>query len=93
MLAPSKLLLGTAHEHDTVIASLYQRRLVAISEPDEGSKLREARVKELTGDEQITASACVKTTGAFGGRTSSGLALITCRRSVAPTKVFGAASS
>jgi putative DNA primase/helicase len=55
MLAPSKLLLGTANEHDTVIASLYQRRLVAISEPDEGSKLREARVKELTGDEQITA--------------------------------------
>ena len=55
MLAPSKLLLGTTNEHDTVIASLYQRRLVAISEPDEGSKLREARVKELTGDEQITA--------------------------------------
>ncbi len=55
MLAPSKLLLGTTNEHDTVIASLYQRRLVAITEPDEGSKLREARVKELTGDEQITA--------------------------------------
>jgi putative DNA primase/helicase len=55
MLAPSKLLLGTTNEHDTVIASLYQRRLVAISEPDEGSKLREARVKELTGDEHITA--------------------------------------
>ncbi len=55
MLAPSKLLLGTTNEHDTIIASLYQRRLVAISEPDEGSKLREARVKELTGDEQITA--------------------------------------
>ncbi|MDZ4848400.1 MAG: phage/plasmid primase, P4 family [Pirellulaceae bacterium] len=55
MLAPSKLLLGTANEHDTIIASLYQRRLVAISEPDEGAKLREARVKELTGDEQITA--------------------------------------
>ena len=55
MLAPSKLLLGTANEHDTVIASLYQKRLVAVSEPDEGAKLREARVKELTGDEQITA--------------------------------------
>lgn len=55
MLAPSKLLLGTSNEHDTVIAALYQRRLVAISEPDEGSRLREARVKELTGDEQITA--------------------------------------
>jgi len=55
MLAPSKLLLGTTNEHDTIIASLYQRRLVAISEPDEGAKLREARVKELTGDEQITA--------------------------------------
>ena len=36
MLAPSKLLLGTTNEHDTIIASLYQRRLVAISEPDEG---------------------------------------------------------
>jgi P4 family phage/plasmid primase-like protien len=55
MLAPSKLLLGTANEHDTIIASLYQRRLVAVCEPDEGSKLREARVKELTGDEQVTA--------------------------------------
>jgi putative DNA primase/helicase len=55
MLAPSKLLLGTSNEHDTIIASLYQRRLVAISEPDEGSRLREARVKELTGDEHITA--------------------------------------
>jgi putative DNA primase/helicase len=47
--------MGTANEHDTIIASLYQRRLVAISEPDEGARLREARVKELTGDEQITA--------------------------------------
>lgn len=55
MLAPSKLLMGTTNEHDTIIASLYQRRLVAISEPDEGAKLREARVKELTGDEHITA--------------------------------------
>ncbi|MFN7292802.1 MAG: phage/plasmid primase, P4 family [Pirellula sp.] len=55
MLAPNKLLLGTNNEHDTIIASLYQRRLVAISEPDEGMKLREARVKDLTGDEQVTA--------------------------------------
>lgn len=55
MLAPSKLLMGTTNEHDTIIASLYQRRLVAISEPDEGARLREARVKELTGDEHITA--------------------------------------
>ena len=55
MLSPRKLLLCTTNEHDTVLASLYQLRLVAISKPDEGSKLREARGKELRGDEQITA--------------------------------------
>ncbi len=55
MLAPNKLLMGATNEHATEIASLYQRRLVAISEPDEGMQLREGRVKELTGDSTITA--------------------------------------
>ena len=55
MLAPNKLLMGTTNEHATEIASLYQRRLVAVAEPDADMKLREARVKELTGDEQVTA--------------------------------------
>jgi putative DNA primase/helicase len=53
-VASSKLLLGTTNEHPTIMASLYQRRLVTISEPEEGSRLRESTIKELTGDSRMT---------------------------------------
>ena len=55
MVAPSKLLMGTTNEHATDVASLYQKRFVCIAEPEQNSKLREARVKELTGDCTIAA--------------------------------------
>ena len=54
-LAPESLLMGDKQNHPTEIAQLYQKRFVAISEPEMNAKLREARVKELTGDRQITA--------------------------------------
>lgn len=54
-VAPSKLLMGSSNEHATEVASLYQKRLVCIAEPEQNAKLREARVKELTGDATITA--------------------------------------
>ncbi|MCA9136757.1 MAG: PriCT-2 domain-containing protein, partial [Planctomycetales bacterium] len=53
-LANESLLLGDKNAHPTEKAQLYQKRIVAISEPDKGAKLREARVKELTGDSFIT---------------------------------------
>ena len=55
LVAPSKLLMGTTNEHATDVASLYQKRFVCIAEPEQNSKLREARVKELTGDCTVTA--------------------------------------
>ncbi|WP_436715067.1 phage/plasmid primase, P4 family [Roseiconus lacunae] len=54
-LANESLLLGERSMHPTDKASLFQKRIVAISEPDKGCKLRESRVKELTGDDLITA--------------------------------------
>ncbi len=54
-LAPESLLLGDGSNHPTDRAILFGKRFVAISEPERGAKLREARVKELTGDGTITA--------------------------------------
>lgn len=54
-LANDDLLLGDKSNHPTEKAALYQKRFVAISEPERGSQLKESRVKELTGDRYITA--------------------------------------
>jgi putative DNA primase/helicase len=54
-LANEALLLGSKDAHPTEKAFLYQKRFVAISEPEQGARLRESRVKELTGDGTITA--------------------------------------
>lgn len=54
-LGNESLLLGDKHSHPTEIAFLYQKRFLPISEPEHGVRLRESRVKELTGDRTITA--------------------------------------
>lgn len=54
-LANDELLLGDKSNHPTEKAALYQMRFAAISEPERNSSLREARVKELTGDRTVTA--------------------------------------
>ncbi len=54
-LANESLLLGDNEGHPTDKAMLYQKRFVPISEPERGSRLRESRVKELTGDALVTA--------------------------------------
>lgn len=54
-LANEDLLLGEKHSHPTEKANLYQKRFIPISEPERGAKLKESRVKELTGDRTITA--------------------------------------
>jgi len=54
-LANESLLMGSKNEHATEKASMYQKRLVAISEPEQNARLRESRVKELTGDDLVTA--------------------------------------
>lgn len=54
-VANDSLLLGENSAHPTEKAALYQKRIVAISEPEQGSRMRESRVKELTGDSLITA--------------------------------------
>jgi putative DNA primase/helicase len=54
-LANDDLLLGEKSNHPTEKAALYQKRFVAISEPEKNASLRESRVKELTGDGIITA--------------------------------------
>jgi len=56
MLAGERLLMDHGkQDHPTSVASLYQKRIVAISEPEKGCKLNESRVKELTGESIITA--------------------------------------
>jgi putative DNA primase/helicase len=49
------LLLGNKDAHPTERAALYQKRFVTITEPDQGARLKESRVKELTGEATITA--------------------------------------
>ncbi|MEM1228069.1 MAG: phage/plasmid primase, P4 family [Planctomycetota bacterium] len=55
IVAMDSLLMGSQNEHATEKAHLYQKRIVAVSEPEQGCKLKESRVKELTGDTFITA--------------------------------------
>lgn len=52
-LANESLLLGSKDGHETEKAQLYQKRIVAVSEPERGVAFRESRVKELTGDSFI----------------------------------------
>ena len=54
-LANDSLLMGIKDSHPTEKAFLYQKRFVPISEPEQSARLRESRVKELTGDSVITA--------------------------------------
>ncbi|MDG2220188.1 MAG: phage/plasmid primase, P4 family, partial [Rubripirellula sp.] len=53
--AMESLVLGDRKEHSCEVADLYGRRFVAINEPESGEKLKESRVKMLTGDSQIVA--------------------------------------
>lgn|GEM_PF-1747047 len=53
--ANESLLLGVKDAHPTEKAALYQKRFVAVSEPYQGARLKESRVKELTGEATITA--------------------------------------
>lgn len=50
---PSLLLIRGMQEHPTEIADLCGRRLVVISETEEGGRLRMERVKRLTGDSRL----------------------------------------
>ena len=53
---PQTRLLATNHkQHPTELAKLHGKRFVAVSEADDGCRLSEALVKDLTGGETITA--------------------------------------
>lgn len=54
-LASESLLLGDGDGGGCEVADLYQRRLVAIAEPERNAQLKESRVKALTGDAVIKA--------------------------------------
>jgi len=55
MQAPSDLLLAKGDTHPTERADLHGKRLVAVIETDEGRRLDEALVKQLTGSDRIRA--------------------------------------
>lgn len=56
LAAEADLLLATTHErHSTGIADLVGRRLVVVQETDDGRRLAEATVKQLTGGDTIRA--------------------------------------
>jgi putative DNA primase/helicase len=53
---PAATLMRTSSDrHPTEIAQLFRKRLAVSSEPDEGQHWNESRIKELTGDETMTA--------------------------------------
>lgn len=53
--AEASLLLGDGEQHPTIIASLFGKRFVSVGEPEAGAKLREARIKSLTGESELVA--------------------------------------
>jgi P4 family phage/plasmid primase-like protien len=53
--APKDLLMVKRHEHPTELAGLYGMRLVASVEIEEGMRLNESLVKQLTGRERVRA--------------------------------------
>lgn len=54
--APASLLVASkSKQHPTELASLHGKRFVASSETDDGCRLSEALVKDLTGGEPIKA--------------------------------------
>jgi putative DNA primase/helicase len=55
LLADDSLLLGDHDTHPAAKVALFGKRFVTVSEPELGCKLRESRVKSLTGDSIITA--------------------------------------
>ncbi len=56
MKAPDGFLMASkTKQHPTELASLFGKRLVAVSETDDGCRLSEALVKDLTGGEPIRA--------------------------------------
>jgi putative DNA primase/helicase len=52
---PELLLAARGERHPTELATLFGRRLVVCSETGESARLNEARVKDLTGGEKISA--------------------------------------
>lgn len=53
--AEASLLLGDGEQHPTIIAGLYGKRFVVVGEPEAGARLREARIKSLTGEAELVA--------------------------------------
>ncbi len=53
--APQDLLMVKRREHPTELADLFGRRLVASAESEEGVRLNESLVKQLTGRERVRA--------------------------------------
>lgn len=51
----SDLLLPRRDQHPTELADLFGKRYVAVGEPESGSSIAEAKVKELTGEKTIKA--------------------------------------
>ncbi len=55
MKAPSGLLMAKQNEHPTALADLQGKRFVSCIETDDGQRLAESLVKELTGGDNIRA--------------------------------------
>ena len=73
------------------VVGLRGARLVAAIESDEGRRLAEAKIKELTGGDTIAARFTRLSGLRFGQPSSCGSRRITGRRCAAPTRRFGAA--
>jgi putative DNA primase/helicase len=55
---PQLLIAGKNTRHPTELATLYGKRVVAASETEDGCRLTEALVKQLTGGDLISARRC-----------------------------------
>ena len=54
-LVSQDLLMPNSEQHPTEVADLFGKRFVAVSEPEQGRKLAESKVKDMTGDRRLKA--------------------------------------
>ena len=90
MKAGGDLLLAKRNnDHPTALTDLHGKRLVACIETDDGRRLAESLVKELTGGDPIRGVVCGKISGNSCRRTKSFLPAIIGRRFAAQIMLFG----
>ena len=91
--APDLLMAKRGESHPTDRADLFGKQFVACIETEEGRRLAEALVEELTGGDRVEHGGCERTSGSSLRPTTSGSPATTSPTSSAPITACGGGSS